>query len=35
MRPTSGLLGTAMLLAVTLSGCETKVKDVSVVCRAG
>jgi hypothetical protein len=35
MRPALELLGTAMLLAVTLSGCETKVTEVSVVCRAG
>jgi len=28
-------LGTAVLLAVTLSGCETKVTRISVVCRPG
>ena len=28
-------LGTALLLAVTLSGCETKVTRISVVCRPG
>ncbi len=28
-------LGTALLLIVTLSGCETKITRISVVCRAG
>jgi hypothetical protein len=35
MRPALELLGAAALLAVAVSGCETKVTQVSVVCRAG
>ena len=35
MRPALTSLGAAMLLAVTLSGCETKVTEISIVCRPG
>ena len=35
MRPALMSLGTAMMLAVTLSGCETKVAQISVVCQSG
>ena len=35
MRPALELLGAVVLLAITVSACETKVTQVSVVCRAG
>ena len=35
MGPTLRALGAAALLAVTLSGCETKVTQITVVCRPG
>jgi hypothetical protein len=35
MRPALRSLGAAILLAVTLSACETKVAQISVVCRPG
>jgi hypothetical protein len=35
MRPALRSLGTAMVLAVTLSGCETKVTQISVVFQSG
>jgi hypothetical protein len=35
MRPAVQLLGAAVILAVAVSGCETKVTQISVICRAG
>lgn len=35
MRPAFRIFGAALLLVGTLSGCETKVEKISLVCRAG
>jgi hypothetical protein len=35
MRPAFRICGAALLLVATLSGCETKVEQISLVCRAG